>query len=692
MPYLLTILKIASLVLGFGFIVFFHELGHFLAAQWVGIRCEQFAVGFGHAVFAWRKGLGIRRGTTRPEFEQRVREHLHLAADADTPLTGQQIDRGCKELGLGETEYRWNWIPLGGYVKMVGQDDMDAAARSDDPRSFTQKSVGARALVISAGVIFNVILAAVMFVVLYRTIGLNTPPAIVGSVQTGSPAQLAGLRPGDTILDIDGWNTSNFGELAMVTALCPPASPATVTVRHTDGIIDHLQIQPRKSPDNPRGFLTLGVSPAAELAAVTQKDFDAIKADDPELTEAAHSPQPGERIIRINDVEVADPAQSWLLYQELQKSTGQPVRLTVADARGARRTIDLVPAFGATFGGETTNVAGMVPRVSVRSTVKDSPGASILKKGDLIIAMKVAGKLIEGPGYQQVTANNFEAGDKELPVQYQIIRDGKTEWTRAVSPTYKAGEGHRGVGFGLASESSRPVVNSALPGSPAAAAGVSANSLITQVNGEPVSHWLQVRRKLLDSKKPPVLTCVKLDPQTDKPVAGSESAIKLALSDADLQGLRNIQVASMDGPLLRELIKPRKTSSTPEAIVWGVRDTRNLLLQFYVVLKRTFIDRTVSIDKISGPVGIGRTGWAFVQRGPDWLVWFLAMISANLAVVNFLPIPIMDGGLFVILIAEKLRGKPLTPRTQTALQYVGLAIILSVFLFVTVNDIRGFFM
>jgi regulator of sigma E protease len=71
----------------------------------------------------------------------------------------------------------------------------------------------------------------------------------------------------------------------------------------------------------------------------------------------------------------------------------------------------------------------------------------------------------------------------------------------------------------------------------------------------------------------------------------------------------------------------------------------------------------------------------------DWLLWFLCMISANLAVVNFLPIPIVDGGLFTFLIIEKIQGKPLSARTQSIAQIVGLAILVSVFLLVTYQDI-----
>ena len=71
----------------------------------------------------------------------------------------------------------------------------------------------------------------------------------------------------------------------------------------------------------------------------------------------------------------------------------------------------------------------------------------------------------------------------------------------------------------------------------------------------------------------------------------------------------------------------------------------------------------------------------------DCLIWFLAMISANLAVVNFLPIPIVDGGLFMFLIIEKFQGRPLSPKVQSIAQLVGIAMIVSVFIFVTYQDI-----
>src|SRR4030095_776039 len=70
------ILGYILLALGFGFVIFWHELGHFLAAKWAGVKVEQFAVGFGTAALAWRKGLGGRVGSTRAEYERRCHEYL----------------------------------------------------------------------------------------------------------------------------------------------------------------------------------------------------------------------------------------------------------------------------------------------------------------------------------------------------------------------------------------------------------------------------------------------------------------------------------------------------------------------------------------------------------------------------------------------------------------------------------------
>src|SRR3954470_23790174 len=204
LPYIFSILL---LVFGFGFVIFWHELGHFLAAKWVGIRVEQFAVGFGQAILAWRKGIGFRVGTTQREYDKRLKDYVetkeaHLQLKERATWTHEQLAHAANELGLGETEYRLNWIPLGGYVKMLGQDDLNPTAQSEDPRAYNRKSIRARMLVVSAGVIMNVILAAIFFMIVFL-MGFNVQPSMVGMIQTNSPAQQAGLAVGDRVRYLD---------------------------------------------------------------------------------------------------------------------------------------------------------------------------------------------------------------------------------------------------------------------------------------------------------------------------------------------------------------------------------------------------------------------------------------------------------------------------------------------------------
>src|SRR5689334_8132050 len=125
-PELGTVGAFLLLALGFGFVIFVHELGHFLAAKFVGIKVQQFAIGFGPAAIAWRKGVGLRFGSTEKEFQAKIADALKREAaergkqpiedkdkDAATHnFSNKEFDDKVRELGLGETEYRWIWIPL----------------------------------------------------------------------------------------------------------------------------------------------------------------------------------------------------------------------------------------------------------------------------------------------------------------------------------------------------------------------------------------------------------------------------------------------------------------------------------------------------------------------------------------------------------------------------------------------------
>src|SRR3954462_5872865 len=96
--FLKQFLMIALMVFGFGFVVFFHELGHFLAAKWVGIRVEQFAVGFGQALFAWRKGIGWKVGSTHKEYLRRCEAHLDARQSEELKLKEKVDEYGDDQI------------------------------------------------------------------------------------------------------------------------------------------------------------------------------------------------------------------------------------------------------------------------------------------------------------------------------------------------------------------------------------------------------------------------------------------------------------------------------------------------------------------------------------------------------------------------------------------------------------------
>src|SRR5262249_4208893 len=118
----------------------------------------------------------------------------------------------------GETEYVLAAIPLGGFVKMLGEGVEDEQTKTTDPRAYPNKSVGARMAIISAGVIMNIFLGLACFVYAYRN-GMIEAPAKVGAVVPGSPAYKAGMRAGDEIVSIDGRRDISYRSLVLKVSL-----------------------------------------------------------------------------------------------------------------------------------------------------------------------------------------------------------------------------------------------------------------------------------------------------------------------------------------------------------------------------------------------------------------------------------------------------------------------------------------
>jgi regulator of sigma E protease len=246
-----------------------------------------------------------------------------------------------------------------------------------------------------------------------------------------------------------------------------------------------------------------------------------------------------------------------------------------------------------------------------------------------------------------------------------------------------------GLGVAPGHDDMHAVVAEVTPDSSAAKAGIPGGATLTTVAGQSVKSWFDVRRELLARlQKHPAGSAdaapVTIAYETDTGVAKTAQLLITADEAKSLESNRYRADIAFD-----QSSDVRQAPNAWVAVKWGITETRDFILQFYLTLRR-MVTGGVPAEQAMGPIGIFQAGKNFALRGNDWLLWFLSMISANLAVVNFLPIPIVDGGLFTFLILEKIKGKPLSPRTQTIAQYVGLALLLGVFLFVTYQDLTWF--
>ncbi len=217
----------------FGICVLIHELGHFLTAKWAGIRVEEFGLGLPPRLVGFRKRDGrgwevIWLGGARTDedaYGRSKQSPFSGASGGPGSLANRQLARQPGEpFALDEapaevhhTIYSLNLLPIGGFVRMPGETgDMLDEQGNYDTGSFAAKSAGKRIIVLVAGVIMNVLLAMVLFMVAYG-VGQPQTPAQVGAIESGSPAQMAGLRPGDILISLDGQKVQTFDDVVSVT-------------------------------------------------------------------------------------------------------------------------------------------------------------------------------------------------------------------------------------------------------------------------------------------------------------------------------------------------------------------------------------------------------------------------------------------------------------------------------------------
>ena len=795
-PYLL-------MLLGFSFIVFFHELGHFAVAKWAGVRVERFAVGFGREI------IGFTRG---------------------------------------ETRYSFNILPLGGYVKMLGQEDFDDKAKemkfNADPRSFVNKPVSHRMAIVSAGVIMNVILACLLFMIVFM-VGIKTMSTKIAAVEPDSPAARAGVLPGDIIETINGHRIREFREVFMSVILASIHEPLELVVDR-DGTKKSFSIKPQLlHPEFTREAqrLVVGIRPGITREIVgVGPEIDTTKSDRPHVGDVlveidgveinddnvnrvismlayaggsvfverkdpkdpsaepqrvrveippilSLKPDDGRSgtvsvlgltpLVRFDQVregraamaglEIGDTILSWddriypnanFIFRSIRDSAERDIHFVVRTRDGQRREGFVRPkrnrkgnaTIGADCNALDESEAAEGQPVAELTNVRPSGIAAVagLEDGDRVLSCM--GRTL--PTMRQVNEIIRKNPGRTIPMTVRK-RTGETLITKIVPQR----PGSIDAKYALVADDILRVaeVVETIHGrpSPAAMAGIERGALITHVNGRPVSRW----RELIDAFRAEAGTTVALGyrdtsnqaheaafpvPNSLRTLLGVGSEARILSIDgkrtvmfktprglervsvgyrgglrtilAELDGRQRVPVeyrrnplasvetgyvdvdAGMLDPWLGRVDFAPNINTAPEltllkgenvidAVGIGIHKTYYFMIQVYTTFERMFFSKSVSMDNISGPLGIIDIGGRVARAGFVEFIFFLAIISANLAVINFLPLPIVDGGLMIFLIIEKIKGSPVSMRVQVATQVVGLFLIMSVFLYVTFNDV-----
>ena len=682
---------IFKVVLGLGAVIFVHELGHFLLAKACGVKCDKFYVGF-------------------DAFDIKIGDRVI-------------IPRRLVHWTWGETEYGIGILPFGGYVKMLGQDDNpgnleeevrksmkdgDASVSSAltpeglvdrtkiDPRSYLAKSVPQRMAIISAGVIFN-LLFAILFAALAFRSGVDFTPPKVGNVIGSGPAwqeNLAGAtfeKVGDK--EITGY--FSYSDLAQEIGLHGGDEPLAIQIRRPgDSESTTLEVTPEA------GFLRQAKDIA--LLGITPRLQPVVGLSGPGEDTPAAAAKPeilgGDRIVEIGGQKIETDLD---VFRALSTKADQEVEFVLERSSENAEKNDAAPLkrIVTSVAPNPMRTFGFTVRwLPISDLQKNSPASKAgLQVGDEIVS-------INGEPHGDL----FTLEERMIriardggSVEVQIKR-GEELKTVSLTPTLPDVLPELGPNaptainsLGVAIPQSL-VVESVSPDSEAADNGlkvgdelVSVEYLLSedQINNERYrvlardphvnfvdddTSWAEIN-ELYQRMEPG--SKLKLEIRR-----GSERKPITLATTASTEYFRHVRGLPLEG-----LDDHYESASWSDAFYYGChqvwRDGTRVLKTF-----GKLISGKISPKNLGGPGTIAVVATSEASQGTSRLLLFLTFLSANLAVVNFLPIPVLDGGHMLFLAYEGIFRRPVNEKTQALLTYAGLAMILALMIFVVCLD------
>ncbi len=327
--------SIIAFLIMIGVLITIHEFGHFLFARLFGVKVEVFSIGFGPPIFKW-KGK--------------------------------------------ETEYQIAVIPLGGYVKMYGEDSMTEPVQGEvdqkafeDPRSFHAKPRWQKMMIAFAGPLFNIVLAIFLFAFVYM-IGIKEPaymnePVVVGYVEKGSFAEKAGIKPFDKILAIDGKPVKNWKEFTITIGMKAGKSVVLTIERNGEKIFAPITVPENITKDS------IGISPI--IKPVIGKVLPNTPAEKAGLKE-------GDIILAFN----GKPVKTWFEFVKLigDLKEQKPINLTIKRGQNIF-TVNIVPEYNETLKKYVVGISPKMETITVKYPFMEAVKKGFEKTWELTVAI-----------------------------------------------------------------------------------------------------------------------------------------------------------------------------------------------------------------------------------------------------------------------------------------------------------------
>lgn len=559
----------------------------------------------------------------------------------------------------GDTLFQIAAVPLGGYVKVAGEYS-DGLRGTPEPGTLATLSVPQRFLYFSGGVIMNVIFALVALP-LVMLAGLPALQPLIGAPTPGMPAWEAGLPAGTVILEVNDTKIVDFEHLVTAVAL-NGSDDARLRVARPNMTPESITLTP--SFDENLGFYRLG------LPAGLSPDQRLVV--DPLGPAAAAGVTGEDRLLAV----VGQP-EALRVDEQLRRAFSErsAVNLEVEGPDGAIREVRVEPRMD-TLEFKRIGIGALSSNVdATRST---GPAASLVKAlgieaGDRIVS--VAGGPVWGQGSIRDQLLKVKTGE---PLALTVRRRGELltlAATATVAPVLLLGD----LALAVVENTSRVIVSE---GSPAESAGVLAGDQVISVNGQATDSWPvmleSIQREVAAGRS------LQLEVWRDAGVGAPMSELTINLDAAPV----TIPNYGVQLGAARTILK---AEGFGEAISDGFGATKRFLVDVWLQLKKMLFSDEISTRNLGGIISISVISFDTASQGLPKLFFFLAILSINLAILNLLPIPILDGGHLLFLLIEGIKGSPVSERTFGYSQVVGMVMIMSLMVYVTYQDIVRWF-